>query len=435
MSEPSPSPGAAVRPSPSRSPSISALLNPSPAPDSRERDAVDIKSTSIDAHDYFRGPVETTGAFGERHRSKRQRTASPPPPSSSIITSGKGIDAEKDAASAGEGSMLPPKMSRRDSQPRPSSSSGSTTRPQSSHLPVAQHSPSPSPSPSATAHALHPPSAPPGHKLQPLEPSIFNIAPIDEFTKEVADWLWGFVKTTPWRDPANPVEIEAKIGTLIMANEKPGLSRRIDFPVAIETILVDDSWTRFDSSMNKFQFQHFQQLLNQVVNESLDPSHTNAKLHYHHFREVDTFYESKTPHPSGQTKVRVTRDPNGKVINVIRKLRVADLAVYSPKRMFDWRLSVNVEAHDPEVPTSTPTIVREKDRRSYTHQVCRVDLTQVETKNRRTPEAFELEVEFRDARKLFEEAYKEELGEPNVYLDMVQTFLNSIRMLIRNAGP
>ena len=31
------------------------------------------------------------------------------------------------------------------------------------------------------------------------------------------------------------------------------------------------------------------------------------------------------------------------VKDVIEKVRVADLAIYSPKRLFDWRISINME--------------------------------------------------------------------------------------------
>ncbi|KAM0790538.1 hypothetical protein ACM66B_003407 [Microbotryomycetes sp. NB124-2] len=442
MPGPSPSPGASieegqrqVRPSPSRSPSISSLLNPSPAPDQHSRTGNDLNGHVTEAHHFFDDATEAqSGAADDRSASvsqtrhssshKRQRTASPP--------------AEARAQGA-EGSMLPPKMSRRDSAPRPSSSSGrhSATDIDTHHgqhlaaLPGRHPSPSPAtsrPLPAPPPQTREPP------KLQRLEPSIFGIEPLDEFTREVADWMWSFVKTLPWRDPDTPVEVEAKIGMLMTAMNKPGEPpMRINVPVAIETILVDDSWTKFEASMSKYQFDHYHHLLNEVVHESESPSNTGAKMRYSHRKEVDSFHESDVEHPSHQRRVRVTKDyQTNKVLNVIRKVRVADMAVYSPKRQFDWRLSVNVEARDHNIPDAPVTIERVKDRRSYDHQICRVDLTQVDTTNRGRS-SFELELEFRDARKLFEEADKEEKGLPNVYLDMVQTFLNSIRMLTRNA--
>lgn len=42
--------------------------------------------------------------------------------------------------------------------------------------------------------------------------------------------------------------------------------------------------------------------------------------------------------------MRVTRDEKtGAVLECVRKIRLADLNIYSPKRAADWRISVNLE--------------------------------------------------------------------------------------------
>lgn len=68
--------------------------------------------------------------------------------------------------------------------------------------------------------------------------------------------------------------------------------------------------------------------------------HTGAKIIYKHSKEVDYFYNV------GNQKVRVTRDeatlrtkPGGSII----KTRLANLDVYCPNRIFDYRISINVE--------------------------------------------------------------------------------------------
>lgn len=51
-----------------------------------------------------------------------------------------------------------------------------------------------------------------GHRQAPrIEPSVFNIEPIDEFTREVADWLWGFCSQLPWEE--GNVEVSVTTGT------------------------------------------------------------------------------------------------------------------------------------------------------------------------------------------------------------------------------
>lgn len=100
-----------------------------------------------------------------------------------------------------------------------------------------------------------PPSAPPSARLPPstashvqqhqpvkalpraplpitretLEDSYFLVAPHDEFTREVGDWIWG------WIQGRADVEIEAKIGILL--DNRQGLPKgtRVNFPLATET--------------------------------------------------------------------------------------------------------------------------------------------------------------------------------------------------------
>lgn len=71
--------------------------------------------------------------------------------------------------------------------------------------------------------------------------------------------------------------------------------------------------------------------------ESSSDHYLHAPIRYAHTKEVDTF------HDSIEGKVRVTRDGRGEVRGVVSKSRVADMNVYSPKRVFDWRLSINTE--------------------------------------------------------------------------------------------
>lgn len=143
-------------------------------------------------------------------------------------------------------------------------------------------------------------------------------------------------------------------------------------------------------------------------------------------------------------------------VRAVEKIRVADMNVYSPKRLFDWRVSVSLEipsacgftsfhqsgacvklilpgtltpAPVPEgALNSTPARVRYKDRISYSHQLCQVDLTKVQTGSSPVaPPTHELEVEIRNAKQLLEEAAKDQRGEENRYLEMVQVLLNNIR--------
>ena len=63
-------------------------------------------------------------------------------------------------------------------------------------------------------------------------------------------------------------------------------------------------------------------------------------ISYEHLRLVDNFFEPD----GGREKIRVTRDEKtGDVRECMRKVRLGDLNVYCPKRLVDWRVSVNLE--------------------------------------------------------------------------------------------
>jgi hypothetical protein len=121
--------------------------------------------------------------------------------------------------------------------------------------------------------------------------------------------------------------------------------------------------------MSKAHHTSLNKLLNSAVQGSM---HTANPLHFDRAQHVDSFYGGR----GGKT--RVSRDRGGNIVEngVVRKRRIADLNIFSPNEVFDWRVSASVE--DPaELPSGTPINVREKDRACYRHQLCQVDLTVV----------------------------------------------------------
>lgn len=83
--------------------------------------------------------------------------------------------------------------------------------------------------------------------------------------------------------------------------------------------------------------------------EAASPNYPGAPIRYLHTREIDSFYHSTrsiSGGSAGKTKVRVTRDQssnNSTIKSSVMKSRIADMNVYSPKRGFDFRISVSVE--------------------------------------------------------------------------------------------
>lgn len=93
------------------------------------------------------------------------------------------------------------------------------------------------------------------------------------------------------------------------------------------------------------QHKAFNQLLNSRVEESAHPSYAFAPVRYSHTRELDTFHEIPAMQGQPKRKVRVTRDQKDKSKPpiAVEKVRVADMNIFSPKRLFDWRVSVSLE--------------------------------------------------------------------------------------------
>ena len=149
------------------------------------------------------------------------------------------------------------------------------------------------------------------------------------------------------------------------------------------------------------QAQH--KALNDYLNQCLIKAQQSGRetIHWKHTREIDNFYEltpagrdalpehitrhlKRTMH---KPRVRITTDHvTGMVVAKIIKIRLADFDIYNPRCLFDYRISVNLES-----PWSGPEAdhllmvneaegrrgERQKDRMSYRHFACQIDLTQV----------------------------------------------------------
>jgi polynucleotide 5'-triphosphatase len=69
-----------------------------------------------------------------------------------------------------------------------------------------------------------------GHALPPLSLSILGVEPLDEFIREVADFVHHTIMTRP-EHLGGTVEVEAKIG--VLKDKQSGM--RLQLPVLVET--------------------------------------------------------------------------------------------------------------------------------------------------------------------------------------------------------
>ncbi|KAG8733534.1 mRNA-capping enzyme subunit beta [Ceratobasidium sp. 423] len=223
----------------------------------------------------------------------------------------------------------PTKRRRTDSPPpkQPARPSGFNGQP-SNKPPPAKQAPPPPP-------AQHGPYMPTyfnsaSNRNEPLVPSIINSEPLDEVAQQVCSWIEHFTQNL------NPehVEIEAKLGVII----DKGSNARLRGLSLTECVLppnlpID---TRFESNMPLQAHKHYNELLNKLVAQVV-PGQPRVK--YSHTKLVDEFYGE-----GHGEKTRVTRDEKtGEVAACVRKKRIANLDVHSPKQGVDWRISINLE--------------------------------------------------------------------------------------------
>lgn len=161
-------------------------------------------------------------------------------------------------------------------------------------------------SPVASTSHQHPASHP-GASLPPLSLSILGVEPLDEFIKDIADFVHHMITTRP-EGLNGLIEVEAKIGVL---KEKGGGGQRVRLPVRCESILEPGGMdVRFESNMSQVRFlslcvvygrgeggltrekqaqhKHFNQLLNNLKTDP--PPSATTPIEYSHLYLVDNFY-------------------------------------------------------------------------------------------------------------------------------------------------
>jgi len=164
-------------------------------------------------------------------------------------------------------------------------------------------------------------------------------------------------------------------------------------------------------------------------------------ISYTHTKQTDLTYQYPNADPNVRgNKIRVTtekrKDAKGEVyehpVEMIVKENLGHLNVYSPRTAFDWRISINKER---KVEGGLPHGVelrneRQKDRMTYIHQHCQVDLTQV-TNPSEKEKSHELEVELRGIELLRAEAENAKNGKASKYAEMIRVFVDNVRLLAR----
>lgn len=258
-------------------------------------------------------------------------------------------------------------------------------------------------------------------------------------------------------------EIEAKFGELIDRNT----NQRIDLGVLSPTILKEDDYVYpFRSIMTEAQHRTYNEYLNhQVVvsknqKSNIGRERPRVPISYEHKHEIDRFYaippQIRDRHlpvtvanllasKGRDAKVRVSfkenKDGSREQIAKIVKARLKDLSIHFPEHRLDCRISINLEMPwegpiDELEAYATSTNKgqspdRRKNRLSYGHCSYQFDLTQVvENVNGRDEKKHELEIEL-EAKAILDQGRRAREGQPNQYFDLVEGFLNNIRIMAK----
>ncbi|KAI9629614.1 hypothetical protein KEM48_012677 [Puccinia striiformis f. sp. tritici PST-130] len=189
-----------------------------------------------------------------------------------------------------------------------------------------------------------------------LEESIFGIAPFNDFTWTIAQFIWQHSQQYWERGEGHLVEVEAKLGTI--RDKRSQQHERMEYPIGTESPILDTRDTKFQSDINHNQHSNLNRLLNQRVHETNSKNYSGAKVDYVHTKEIDEFHDKQ---------IRVSKDWSGKNQNStprsIFKEKLAHLDIHCPRKQLDFRISVNIEHPVPLPPDhSIPKHKRIKDR-------------------------------------------------------------------------
>ncbi|KAI4176000.1 MAG: hypothetical protein LQ343_001282 [Gyalolechia ehrenbergii] len=294
----------------------------------------------------------------------------------------------------------------------------------------------------------------PAGMLGEWEPSINNVIPAEELTREIMNYLYATVVHMNGvhfglaggsrTSRGAVVEIEAKIGQIIDKNTND----RLRLPVTTECVLsrTDPNLrTAFRSSMTAAQHSRLNGFLNLALQKSVAPPGETPKkprvqLTYVHTRETDTFYDLSQNAvnilpPSVQAyldrrnkpKVRITTDQKtGKEMAKIIKVRISDIEVYSPQTPFDWRVSVSLEVnYDGDMRELVETS-EGKDRKNPDRNKDRAAGA-----NSNVEKEHELEVEI-SSDAVHKQGQLVAQGQPNKYEELIKGFVDNVRTLVRH---
>lgn len=192
--------------------------------------------------------------------------------------------------------------------------------------------------------------------------------PADDVTTKVCSWLYSHLFQL--EDQRKYVELEFKMGRVIDRNS----NQRANLPCITETV-ISPEYARerltFEASIDSAQFSRVESLISNLSGRQGAASVTKLP----DIRQKDVIH----PQQGSGANIRLSYDEGNNLVDRIVKKRVANLLVFCPGDLADWRVSLSTE-----VPFSgsteelaRPNKIRNKNRQSWRTNGLQVDLTGV----------------------------------------------------------
>lgn len=219
-----------------------------------------------------------------------------------------------------------------------------------------------------------------------LECLVTGVIPPQSTVRMIAEWIYAnFVDILV--ENRQYVELELKFGTIV---DKTSGSR-IAIGVSSECIYTDTSAIRFELSVHEAGWKEMKAFMDELEKQyqeenRRDPTKPRKKFATTETDNVDFFYTHAERNERPQ-RIRITKDQllNPPRYAGIEKKRLADIHVFNPSSMFDFRISLSVEipiaegSIEPIMKKNKIALQRGKKRISYTHSptVTKFDFTEV----------------------------------------------------------
>lgn len=217
-----------------------------------------------------------------------------------------------------------------------------------------------------------------------LPSSLTGVIPADDVTTKVCSWLYSHLFQL--EDQRKFIELEFKMGQIIDRNS----NQRASLPCITETV-VSPEYARerltFEASIESSQFSRVEYLISGLSKRQGAAPLTKLP----DIRQKDVIYAQQ----GSGANIRLSYDENNNLVDRLIKKRIANLLIFCPGDLTDWRVSLSTEVQfsGSTEELTRPNKIRNKNRQSWQTNGLQVDLTGVISEGGDQSKSKEVELE------------------------------------------